>query len=336
MNFSFYLLFSLQFLLESTCVWQLNFSVRWLKVYFFLYKKHSYKTTENFNKSTHNQPVMRLINFYIIFFNFFSITSFKIVKRRLKKSKLIWLTSLIISLLFFNLPSLYFFTGNENYEKRFQNYFKDQGSSLLMQMSTLKTWIEIALILATGQYMTIFKSKQLLTLLKVSRIICFLNNIDIATFKARLITRIKLLLVAFIIARAAEFFSFDTQNTLTLFWALTNNFTTALRGTVIVLMLSSFVIFFNIIVEQCIHQIRSNKLNTVIQHYIILESKVFIIFNETFSKAYKITIIYIAAMLTIRVSAIKLQKVFLVIFIFRFITYLPLFDITTQLTTSSC
>lgn len=281
---------------------------------------------------------MRLITFYMLFFNLFSITSFKIVKNRLKKSTLIWLTSLIFSHLFFNLLSVYFSTGNENYEERFQKYFNDQGSSLLLQMFMLKNWIDLFLGLVAVQYMNFFRYKQLLKLLNVCKRIHFFINFDIDKLKDRLRKKIKLFFVATFISRAAEFFSYDRYNTLTLFWALTSNFTSALRVSAIVLMLSSFIEFFRIFAEKCIFEIKANKLNaTVIQNFIILESNIFELFNETLSKAYKTTIVYIAIVLTLRVSMLydKTTNTFLMSsFIHRFITCQLFFDTMTQLATS--
>lgn len=251
---------------------------------------------------------MRLLKLLLLMFNLFCITSFRIVGNHFKNSWKIAIISFLAGTIF-SAPGL---LVEENYDinARFAMFFKNRTSSLFMYMCSVKGIISSILGFLTSEYINSFKSKNLINLFDVCRKYRKLVHIDVEILENRIRKKLNLLFLAYVVGRSAEFMSLEQekQSFLTLLWAFTNDLLGSLSGALLIFMLIGFVEFFELAVDvscQRLDIVDEKSIQFLVHHFNTLEFEIFKMFNETFSKTYKLTIVFFAVMLTVRVSKLR-------------------------------
>lgn len=247
---------------------------------------------------------MRLISIFLFIFNMFRLTSFKIVKHRLKRSWKVHFATIIAAGVISIIPSMIYHDVDD--AKRFMKYFNGRVSTLFIHMFNIKVIFQRVIIYISEEYMNIMKYKAIIALLSKCRKLCKLMLIDEDILKAKLAAKLKILLFAYFVGRTLEFLSLERKNLITLIWAFTIEFIDGSLGAVALCMFSCFIVFFEFIVENCIVHLKKpmSEKNVFLEMYNFntLEFEIFEFFNSTFSKVYKCLIIYTVSIMTIRVS----------------------------------
>lgn len=249
---------------------------------------------------------MRFLKLILLIFNLSRITSFRVVRNRFKKSWKIAIASFLVGAVFLSAPGL-LVEKSDDINARFDMFFRNRTSSLFVYMCTVKGVISSIFGFLTGEYMNSFKHKKLINLFDVCRKYRKLMNIDVEILENRIKKKLSLLFLAYVAGRSAEFMSLDQekQSFVTLVWAFTNDLIGSLLGALVIFMLIGFVMFFELAVDvscQRLEIVDEKSIQFLVHHFSTLEFEIFKLFNETFSKTYKFTIIFFAVMLTVRVS----------------------------------